>query len=542
MCFALAAAPGAASAGSVVQGAWSFPSAPLLGPPAVEFPAPLQAPAVGSAGGVTGDSRGYVLLAPIRAYSVPLAFEGKPGPEILESDGSPVWEDPLGSTMTVGGVARQIVAMDLHTETYEGKRALVWWQGYITPQGFGNGSWQIVNQRYQTLATINAPPGYELDFHDIAIRPNGTAYILGTKVVKLNLHCCGGPANGALYDEVVFQVDIQTGKILWSWDPLRHVPLKDSYAKAPTAKGVWDPYHLNSISFGPSGNLIVSARNTWAAYWVNRVKAPYEGKVLATLGGKQSSFALGPGANFAWQHDVLQEPSQQVSIFDDEAAPPEGKQSRALLLALDFQHHTADLVHEYLLPEPKLAGSQGNVELEGNGNVFVGWGQLPYFTEYSSSGQMIYEGMLPASDESYRAFRSEWIGLPVGQPSAVAEGAAPGAKVLASWNGATQVVSWRLLAGSTAATLSVIAQAPREGFETSIATSSSGPYYAVQAIDRAGRVLGTSPAVTVKATASAAGHAAHVAGHTATAAGRAAHAAGHTATAAGHAASRTAAR
>lgn len=506
---ALPAAP-AARAASIVQGAWSFPSAPSLNPPAIEFPAAQPGASAGStdsAGASVGQSAaglapGYVLIAPIRAYSVALPFEGKPGPEILESDGSPIWQDPLGSIVTVGGHPRQIVAMDLHTDTYEGKRVLIWWQGYITPQGFGNGSWIIVNQRYQTLATISAPPGYELDFHDIALRPNGTAYVLASKVVKLNLHCCGGAANGFLYDQVVLQVNIQTGKILWSWDPLNHVPLKESYAKAPTTKGIWDPYHLNSISFGPSGNLIVSARNTWAAYWINRVKAPYEGKVFATLGGKMSSFTLGEGAHFAWQHDVLQESGQHVSIFDDEAAPAEATQSRGLVLALDFAHHTASVVHEYLLPAPKLAGSQGNVEFEGNGNVFVGWGQLPYFSEYSASGQLLYEGNLPASDESYRTFRSSWIGLPLGRPSAVVQSATGGVQVLASWNGATQIVSWKLLAGSSPTTLSVVADVRREGFETSITTTNAGPYYAVQAVDRAGRALGSSLPVTVGASAS----------------------------------------
>ncbi len=490
---ALLAAPSAGGS-TISNGVFSFLSAPTLAAPAIEVPHPEDSTAasVGSS-----SQKSYVLLAPIRAFSIKAPFVGKPGPEILEANGNLVWQDPLGELVQVGSAHRQTVAMDLHTSTYQGKPVLVFWQGQITPQGFGNGSWEIVNQHYQTVATISAPPGYELDFHDIQLTSNGRAYILGNKVVKLSLGCCGGPKNGSLYDQVVFEVEVETGKIVWQWDPLHQVPLKESYT-TPQPNRIWDPYHLNSVSLGPSGNLVISARNTWAAYWANRVKPPYEGKVFATLGGKRSSFQVEPDAHFAWQHDVEQHARGGVTIFDDEAAPAEGPQSKGLLLRLNFKQHTAKLIHEYLLPEEKLAGSQGSVQLQGDGRVFVGWGQLPYFSEYTDAGELLYEGNLPGSDESYRAYRSPWIGLPLTHPSifvqaAGAGSAAGGTQVYASWNGATQIVSWRVLAGSSPTSLAPVGEpVQRTGFETEITTSSPGPYYEVQAIDRAGKVLGSS--------------------------------------------------
>lgn len=482
-----------ASAGTISGGAFSFVSEPQLSPPAIELPHPEP---IDGASGSSDAPRSYLLLAPIRAFSTKAPFVGKPGPEIVEASGNLVWQDPLGESVQVGSATRQVVAMDLHTSTFEGEPVLVWWQGDITPQGFGNGSWEIANQHYQTVATINAPPGYELDFHDIQLTPDGRAYILANRVVKLALGCCGGPKDGSLYDQVVFEIDVKTGKVVWRWDPLHQVPLKESYS-TPAPNRIWDPYHLNSVSLGPSGNLVISARNTWAAYWANRVKPPYNGKVFATLGGKQSSFQVEEAAHFAWQHDVEQHAGAGVTIFDDEAAPAEGKQSRGLLLALNFKQHTAKLIHEYLLPEPKLAGSQGSVQLEGNGKVFVGWGQLPYFSEYTKTGEMLYEGNLPGSDESYRAFRSAWIGLPDTRPSISVQAASGSTQAYVSWNGATQIVSWQLLAGTSPTSLAATGEpVPFAGFETAIPTSSPGPYYAVQAIDRAGKVLGTSETVT----------------------------------------------
>ena len=63
----------------------------------------------------------------------------------------------------------------------------------------------------------------------------------------------------------------------------------------------------------------------------------------------------------------------------------------------------------------------------------------------------------------------------------------------ASWNGATDVSRWRVLGGSDRNSVSPITSAGWTGFETSIATHSNDRYFAVQAIGRAGNVLGTSP-------------------------------------------------
>ena len=66
--------------------------------------------------------------------------------------------------------------------------------------------------------------------------------------------------------------------------------------------------------------------------------------------------------------------------------------------------------------------------------------------------------------------------------------------VYASWNGATEVSAWRVLAGSSSGALQAVATAPKRGFETRI-TIESERYVAVQALNRAGRVLGTSATV-----------------------------------------------
>ena len=53
----------------------------------------------------------------------------------------------------------------------------------------------------------------------------------------------------------------------------------------------------------------------------------------------------------------------------------------------------------------------------------------------------------------------------------------------ASWNGATGIASWRVLAGPSPAQLTPVAGAAKSGFETTIATPGPEPYVAVQALN-----------------------------------------------------------
>ena len=199
-------------------------------------------------------------------------------------------------------------------------------------------------------------------------------------------------------------------------------------------------------------------------------------------------------------------PNGAITFFDNGASPQVHPQSRAIEVALDTQDMTATLVRSYEHSKPLVADSQGNLQVTPEGDWMVGWGQAGYFSELAPSGQVLFDAHLPPDWESYRAFVASWSGRPT-QPPAVAvvpaAGAHRGASVYASWNGATEVASWRVLAGASPTTLAPVAAALKTGFETAIATPApvSSRYVAVQALDSTGAVIGTSR--TIKASASA---------------------------------------
>jgi hypothetical protein len=297
-------------------------------------------------------------------------------------------------------------------------------------------------------------------------------------------------------DSVVQEIDISTGLVRFDWHALDHIPLSQSYTYGPHVTGrALDPFHFNSISIDRDGNLVVSARNTSAVYKINRST----GRIIWTLGGKKSSFKMGAGTTTAFQHNAVVQPDGTLTIFDDGGAPPRvHKYSRAIRVALNTKNMTARLVKAYNHPPPIAAAFEGGAQALPSGDTFVGWGQQPYFTEFNAAGRVDFDAHFTVSTASYRAYRFPWSGQPLTTPALAASPGGDGsARLYASWNGATNVASWRVLAGPSPATLGTIGGSPKGNFETAIAAHNGNSNFAVQAIASNGQVLGTSPTVTL---------------------------------------------
>jgi hypothetical protein len=155
------------------------------------------------------------------------------------------------------------------------------------------------------------------------------------------------------------------------------------------------------------------------------------------------------------------------------------------------------LKRAYTHSPPILAGAQGNMQLLPNGHVVVGWGTGHAFSEYAPSGKQVWDGLFTPPLYSYRAYRSRWRAKPTDPPAiAVSAGSKKAVTVYASWNGATDVSRWRLLAGSSRSDLAPIATVGKSGFETAIHAKTSGRYLAVRALAKSGSALGTSKVAT----------------------------------------------
>jgi hypothetical protein len=445
-----------------------FRSRPDLSPPAVEVAKRAH----------EDTAPGYIFVAPEKGDS------GQGGSLIIDNKGQVIWFRPLWGTHER--------AVNFEVQTYRGEPVLTWAE---TP-----GEYVIFDSSYREIVRLEAANGYSGDHHEFLISPQDTALITIYNAVPQDLTSVGGSRYSVAIQGIVQELDIETGDVLFEWHSLEHVGLDESYSKPgedADYPGI-DYLHINSIDVDHDSNLLISARKTSAVYKIER----NSGEVIWRLGGKKSDFEMAPGARFAYQHDARRLPDGTISIFDNGTTvfhngfPEAIEESRAIVLELDEERMRASLVREYTHPDKQQADAAGNMQVLPNGNVFVGWGRGLAISEFSKDGELLFDDRLQPENRSYKAFRFSWSGYPSDRPAAVAERTSgEEVRVYASWNGATEVESWEVLAGPRVGQLKSLVKVPRDGFETSMTVRTSDPYLAVHAKDRWGRVLGTSKAV-----------------------------------------------
>ena len=333
------------------------------------------------------------------------------GPEILDRQGHVVWFHAIPQGQT---------SADFRVQRYRGHRVLTWWQG-TGLGGLSTGTDYIYNDRYGQIATVNAGDGLATDGHEFLITPQNTALILAYTTAKADLSAIGGSPNQTVINGVVQEIDIASGKVLFQWNSEDHVPFSQSEQALPSSPDTpWDWFHINAVHLDTDGNLLIDARNTWTTYKVNR----RTGDIVWRLGGKDSSFALqaapgqvldSAGELFAWQHDPQALGHGIYTWFDnDSAGNPLLASSRAITVKLDERQRVATLLAADNQPEGLAAASQGNAQTTTDGGLFVGWGSLPYISEFDRAGQLIYNAAFPAGVNTYRAYLLPWDGTHAG--------------------------------------------------------------------------------------------------------------------------------
>jgi hypothetical protein len=419
---------------------------------------------------------------------------GHPGPYILDPKGKLLYYSPATTNSL----------FNVRVQKYNGHSVLTYWQGHIVGPGLGSGDDAILNEHYKTIHVVTAGNGYKkrgTDEHEFSLGhegKKGTAFVTISDPVQWNLSSVGGPTNGIAYDWIIQEIDIATNKVIWQWQALGHIPLTWSYAHyAPGQR--YDYFHLNSIQQLKNGHIVISARNMFAVYEIDK----HTGKTIWEVGGKHSTFSMGSGTSFSWQHHATLHHNGTLTVFDDNNFGPA---SHGLKLHLDTHSHKVTLVRAfYHKPNAYHALSQGSTELLGDGNVFVGWGSSSHFTEFGSGGGQKFTGSFKGRVQSYRAYRfSDWIGKPTQPPAIAIRKAKTKGHVLiyVSWNGSTRVKYWRVLGSSTqtGTFVKVHSAVKWASFETKIdALASKGPYFKVVALNGHKKPLahGTSAVVSL---------------------------------------------
>ena len=431
--------------------------------------------------------------APGLVFVTPKGIGFQSGAEVFDDAGRLVWFRPRAKDGTS--------ILNLRPQTYRGRPVATFWEGRAL-RGYGFGSFKIVDQNLNEVGDISPGGKGQMDFHELTMTPRDTALGISYKPVRGSTTAVkGGSRNDLVMRNLIQEIDPRTNRVLWEWDSTKAVSPAESYLPIPKRPEVaYDFVHANSVAEDTDGNILVSSRHTHAIYKVDKRTK----RIIWKLGGKDSSFRMGPGARFAWQHDAQRRPDGTISLFDNVSAIEDdpGRRSKGLVLRLDEARRTASVVRSFVNPVRKVNNTQGNLQALPNGNWFVGWGGTgDNVSEFSPDGKQLFEAKFASTGtESYRAYRAPWTAQPTVPPRAVARRSSNSVAVRVSWNGATTVTAWRVVAGGSAGTLRPRTVASRSDFETLIRFGDrerAAKAVAVEALDGAGRVLGRSNVVTV---------------------------------------------
>ncbi|GEB51911.1 arylsulfotransferase family protein [Streptomyces cacaoi] len=405
-------------------------------------------------------------------------------------------EAPALTTKTTGAADDRPLLVTPGTDStggvgiYDNSGELIWWGGegghtnlaattyrgepvLSVHKGKGaEGRYVLLDRSYREVASFRMK-GCTTDVHDFRVSPDGERVLLmGYHPVPYDLSAYGGPKDATVTDAVIQEQDIDTGEVTFEWSALDHVPVTETQL-ALTEKDV-DFFHINSFAYEPDGGLLVSARHTSTVY---KLTLP-DGDIAWRLGGTNSDYSLPSLADaFSFQHDARRLKDGSISVFDNgNLATPQ--RSRGAVYTLDDGQRTAKLTRD-LQPDPPVYGSYtgGSAELPG-GNMLVSYGETGLITEFRGD-EPVFTGRWPDGWFSYRAERADWHGTPAKRPDAVVRDGT----LAVSWNGATEVASWRLSADGETRTVR------KSGFETRTAPPGDDGPVKVTALDDDGHAL-----------------------------------------------------
>ncbi|KAJ5098299.1 hypothetical protein N7532_005300 [Penicillium argentinense] len=401
-------------------------------------------------------------------------------PAIYSDDGQLVWQGQSGNQSA------------LQPQMLNGEPVIAYWEGY-SGEGFGFGHISILNSSYdeihrvtldcksQNFVTVFDPMEFEscIDIHESQLTNNGTILVTAVNVTQADLSSVGGPKDGWIQDGLIYEIDLVTNEILFRWSAHEHidqVPLSDVRAplEAPeSGQNKTSPYgypHLNAI-YKYGDDYLLSSRYMCSVFFLSS-----NGSVIWHLHGRTGGdFNLGLGTSFCYQHDVrfISQTTERVTLSmhnnDNTEFTGHTSLTTGIVLELELQGSKQVTLKSRMwdADEPVYAESQGSYQSLGNGHVLQDHGATPKIEEFDENGRIVMRARFGYDNtmQTYRVYRYPWTGTPSTKPDVAAcvQSGSGKAAVYVSWNGATDLESWKVYSGGD-----LIQTALRNGFETTI--------------------------------------------------------------------------
>lgn len=377
-----------------------------------------------------------------------------------------------------------------------------------------------MDKHYRVVAQVETSGAMSCsDMHEFRLAPYSdgktalmTVYHTRPYDLSNNPHFLIKEGMGWVVDGVFQEIDVATGALVFEWRSLDHLDPSLSYTYPGTTDtsgtglkewSPWDYLHLNSIDKNQDGDYLISARHMWAIYKISGK----DGHIIWQLGGKQSSFNL-TNFTFGYQHHAqfVSENSTHtvLSFFDNgfNGFTHVNDISTGHFIVINHSTGEATSVNNWGCPTKKggvTVGSQGSLQVLDSGNVHIGWGEWPWFSEHTQDGTVVQFGKMPTGRirdyMHYRSGKYNWTGLPIVNPAlwTYALDKESNMVMYSSWNGATEVDTWNYyVADHVDGPWTLAGNAKKDGFETAWQYTTVRNWTYAEALDKDGEPLSRS--------------------------------------------------
>jgi len=353
----------------------------------------------------------------------------------------------------------------------------------------------ILDKHYQVENdVVPVPDVHDFNMHEFKIMDGGeTVLTCLYRSILVKLTDFGRPEEESWVVSGGFaEYNITSNELLAQWNGLDHIPILESNFfhawDAPQGLPGWDYTHANGVDKNSAGDYIISMRFTNTIYGVSS-----DGRVQWRLGGERSDFDQ--DFTFSKQHDVnfisSSGTNHVISLLNnasDEQSNDEDVSS-VLYIALDTVAMTARVIKRVNRPDGGLTRLRGSAQTLPNENIFIGWSDRGYQSEHAPDGDVLMTARFASGRfNTYRAYKSEFVGRPLTPPDVVAtvygtSDTTLSTVIYVSWNGATDVVGWNFYAqASDYSDPVLIGHTEKTEFETMYVVDGYMDYITVEAV------------------------------------------------------------
>ena len=214
--------------------------------------------------------------------------------------------------------------------------------------------------------------------HDVTVLGDGRVIYPSREVHVFDDSVNGGSARASFLVDNLRVWDPAGGRVEQVWDAKEAWDVTDPDQRAPAPEhggGRFSWTHVNSVSVGPRGNVILSSRGR---HQVVSLSSDFRA-IEWQLSGPDSDYEFpNPGDRFYGPHTASQLANGNVLVFDNGWNRPEaegGRYSRALELRLDDAAGAAVKVWEYRLTPDVYAPTGGSAYRLAGGNTLINFSE-----------------------------------------------------------------------------------------------------------------------------------------------------------------------